>query len=199
MAAGFAGGASSEDLEQIARSMRFRDVAGCCPGKLGFVATDLHSGEPAIFRGPGEIFTALRASCSYPGLFHPVRHEGRLLVDGAVGMEIPALPVRDLGAQHVIAVTLPPPALPPMPGSVFNVVGRCFQILQRRTEASWRSASDLVISPTVTVAWDDFSQVGQSIAAGERAAEAALPAIEKWLVRSPSRAATMTLGLQPQG
>jgi NTE family protein len=229
VAAGFAGGATSHELEQIARSMRFRDVAGWRPGKLGFVATDrmesflrktlpadrfermriplaivatdLHSGQPAVFRDSGEIFTALRASCSYPGLFHPVQHEGRLLVDGAVGMEIPALPVRELGATHVVAVILPPPAMPQVPTSLFTVVGRCFQILQRRTEHSWRSASDLVIAPRVTgVAWDDLSQVSRMIATGERAAEAALPEIHKWLSRSHQQSTgTMTLRFETQG
>jgi NTE family protein len=229
IAAGFAGGATSHELEQIARSMRFRDVAGWRPGKLGFVAsdrmerffrktlpagrfermriplaiaaTDLHSGEPVIFRDSGEIFTALRASCSYPGLFHPVQHEGRLLVDGAVGMEVPAPAARQLGATHVVSVMLPAPPMAPVPSSVFSVVGRCFQILQQRTEESWRSASDLVIAPRVTgVAWDDFSQVGRMIAIGERAAEAALPEIVKWLSRSPLRSAsTMALGFEAQG
>ena len=32
----------------------------------------------------GQISTAIRASCCFPGLFHPVRRDGRLLIDGGV-------------------------------------------------------------------------------------------------------------------
>src|SRR5204862_298772 len=82
-----------------------------------------------------------------PGLFPPVHSEGRLLVDGAISMEIPALLARQLGATHVISVHLPPQGGEYQPQNMFQVVNRCFQILQTHTEEGWRSASDLVITP----------------------------------------------------
>jgi NTE family protein len=210
VAAIFAGGAGSPELEEIARQMKFKDVAGWKLSKMGLVgsermeaflrrvlrvhrfermvrplavvATDLQSGEPVLFHGSGEVFTPVRASCSYPGLFLPVRHNRRHLVDGAMSMEIPAQALHALGISRVISVALPPPQISAEPTSVFAVVNRCFQIMQRRTEQSWRRYSDLVITPQVSgVAWDDFSQVDKLIAAGVQAAEAALPAIRRML------------------
>jgi len=206
VAAGFAGGADSRQLEAVARSMKFKDVAGWGWSKLGMVAshrmedflrralpvhrfeemrvplsvvaTDLMTGEAVIFGGNGEIFPAVRASCSYPGLFQPVQHEGRFLVDGAISMEIPAKALRDMGVVPTVSVALPPPLVSAEPSSVFSVVNRCFQIMQRRTEAYWRAYSDVVVTPDVRgVGWDDFGQVSRLIEAGMEAAEKALPAI----------------------
>jgi len=38
----------------------------------------------------GELVPALRASCAVPGMFHPVRHDGRFLYDGGI-MDRPGL------------------------------------------------------------------------------------------------------------
>ena len=41
---------------------------------LGIVATDVGTGEAVIFRDRGDVVLPIRASCSYPGLFQPVRY-----------------------------------------------------------------------------------------------------------------------------
>jgi NTE family protein len=165
-------------LERLLKRYRFEEMQM----PLGVVATDLSTGEPVEFRNSGDVFLPIRASCSYPGLFQPVRSDGRLLVDGAISMEIPALLARQLGATHVISVHLAASDAGPIPSNVFQVVNRCFQILQTGTEAVWRQHSDLVITPDVSGAgWDGFECGPEMIKAGEAAAEAALPAIHRWL------------------
>lgn len=210
VAAAFAGGCNSDDIEKVARDMRFRDVARWTISRLGFagsdpmiaflkrllkenrfenmkvplaiVATDLSSGEPVVFRHHGDVIWPIRASCSYPGLFLPVRYGGRCLVDGAVGMEVPAKPLRDMGATRVISVHLPNPRACPDPGSVFAVVNRCFQAMSERLENEWRKHSDIVISPAVgDLSWDSFDNARRMIEMGEKAALAALPVINQWL------------------
>ena len=52
------------------------------------VATDLASGEEVWLRD-GKVSDAVRASCAVPGLFQPVLHDGRYLVDGSVVNPIP--------------------------------------------------------------------------------------------------------------
>lgn len=55
---------------------------------LRVVAADLDTGEEVVFaRGPLE--PALLASAALPGLFPPIRHDGRTLVDGAVVDTVP--------------------------------------------------------------------------------------------------------------
>lgn len=213
VAAAFASGTPPEEIARVGSSMRFRDVARWSLCRMGFMAsermkrflagllkqhtfeemriplgvlaTDVCSGEPVAFRDTGDIFLPIRASCSYPGLFQPVRSGDRLLVDGAMSVEIPALLARELGATHVISVYLPaPPCLRP-PTDVFQVVRRCFQIMQGRSEQGWRKSTDLVITPELlAIEWDGFESGPELVKAGEAAALAALPTIQSWL-KSP--------------
>ena len=224
VAAAFASGASPDEIARAGCEMRFGDVASWSLGRMGFVAsermkrfltkllkhyrfeempmplgvlaTDLSTGDAVCFHGSGDVFLPIRASCSYPGLFQPVRCEGKLLVDGAMSTEIPALLARQLGATHVISVHLPAPNGGPAPRNVFQVVNRCFQILQTRTEEGWRRHSDLVIAPDVSeVQWDGFECGPRLVDLGEAAAKAALPAIRKWF----PEAAPVVVPVEAQG
>ena len=171
-------------LERLLKTYRFEEMR--IP--LGVLATDLATGEPVPFAGTGRVFDPIRASCSYPGLFQPVRHSGQLLVDGAMSMGVPAALARQLGATHVISVPLPAAAPDALPSNMFQVVSRCFQILQSRLEESWRTETDLVIAPDVRgVGWNDFGDGPQLIQAGEAAALAALPEIQEWFTRALTR------------
>jgi len=209
VAAAYASGTPVEEIAQIGRTMRFGSVGRVRPRRLGLVssdrmdgflarllkkvrfedmriplgvlATDLASGEPACFSGTGDVLEPLRASCAFPGLFEPVSHDGRLLVDGAMSMGVPAALARRLGATHVVSVAVPP-SFTSEPTNVFQVVGRCFQILQGCCDERWRRESDLVIAPEAgAVDWRAFDRGPQLIAAGEAAALSALPAVERWL------------------
>ncbi|MET0091488.1 MAG: patatin-like phospholipase family protein, partial [Candidatus Thiodiazotropha sp.] len=73
--------------------------------QLGIVATELESGREIWFRS-GPVMEAVRASISLPGLFTPIRHEGRWLVDGGLANPVPVSLCRAMGADIVIAVNL---------------------------------------------------------------------------------------------
>ncbi len=75
------------------------------PRRFGAVATNLSTGRELWFTD-GCLHTAVRASCSMPGLLSPVRHNGYWLVDGAVVNPVPVSLARALGADIVIAVDL---------------------------------------------------------------------------------------------
>jgi predicted acylesterase/phospholipase RssA len=78
------------------------------------------------------VFEPIRASCAYPGLFEPVLHDGRLLVDGVMSTGVPAALARQLGAKHIISLTVPAAIPPAPPHNMFQVVNRCLRILQSR-------------------------------------------------------------------
>ena len=165
-------------LERLLKVYRFEEMR--IP--LGVLATDVCTGQSVRFRDRGDVVLPIRASCSYPGLFRPVPYNGRLLVDGAISMEIPAAMARHLGATHVISVHLPTQASDKLPANVFQVVNRCFQIMQSRTEDSWRRESDLVIVPDVRrIEWDGFGCGPQMVQAGAEAAEAAMETVRGWM------------------
>ena len=144
---------------------------------LSIVATDLITGESVYFT-EGEIGPALRASCAYPGLFLPVEHGGRILVDGFVTEAVPALAVRKLGADLVISVHLEPGLLDTRPRNTIEVISRAFSIMQIAAIQPWRAATDILIEPNVHhILWDEFVKTPQLVAAGEEAALEALPRI----------------------
>jgi len=209
VAAAFASGTRADEIGLVGSSMRFRDVARWSLCRMGFlgsermkrflkgllktyrfeemriplsvVATDLCTGEAVSFRDTGDVFLPIRASCSYPGLFQPVHAGDRLLVDGAMSIEIPALLARELGATHVVSVYLAPPPCVRPPKDLFQVIRRCFQIMQGRTQSAWRRHSDLIITPDLqAIEWNGFDAGPELVRAGEAAALAAVPAIQSW-------------------
>jgi len=213
VAAAYAGGADSNHIEQFALSMRLKDVARWTISPLGLagsdrmisflarllkatkfeemklplaiVATDLRTGKPVIFKDKGDVVHPIRASCSYPGLFLPLRVGNRSLVDGFVSMEVPAAPLRQMGCTHIISVHIPSPTDCSGFGNMLAVVNRCFQVMSVRTERDWRRHSNIVIAPQVAdLSWNSFADAKSLVESGERAALSALPAIKKWLVPS---------------
>ncbi len=69
------------------------------------VAADLITGaEVAMTRGP--VVDAVRASIAIPGIFPPVRRDGRILVDGGVVTPVPVRAVRALSSAPVLGINL---------------------------------------------------------------------------------------------
>ncbi|ERS13674.1 patatin [Alcanivorax sp. PN-3] len=69
------------------------------------VATDMKSGRE-IWISKGPILQAARASCALPGLFTPLKHQGRWMLDGGLVNPVPVSAARAFGADVVIAVNL---------------------------------------------------------------------------------------------
>lgn len=69
------------------------------------VATDLVTGHEVWLR-EGDLIDAMRTSFSLPGVFEPMEHDNRWLVDGALVNPVPVSVCRALGAQMTIAVNL---------------------------------------------------------------------------------------------
>jgi NTE family protein len=69
------------------------------------VATDLVTGHEVWLR-EGDLVDAMRTSFSLPGVFEPMQHHDRWLVDGALVNPVPVSVCRALGVQMVIAVNL---------------------------------------------------------------------------------------------
>jgi NTE family protein len=73
--------------------------------KFVAVATELGTGHE-IWLNKGSLVNALKASFALPGIFRPVKINGRWLIDGALVNPIPVSVCRALGARVVIAVNL---------------------------------------------------------------------------------------------
>jgi len=213
--AAYCSGHSPTDLEQLATRVRFKHFARWTLSRYGFAsnqrmigflnstlkvrtfeelriplavtATDFATGEGVVFHS-GPLVEPVRASCSYPGMFQPVKIRNRFLVDGMLAHAVPSLPLREMGAERVISVHLKGRWTngDGGPRHLFEVIGQCFAIAQELNCEPWKKASDLVIEPDVNgYKYDDFEHSAELIRGGELVARAALPAIRKWLEAEP--------------
>lgn len=191
-------------LDPIFKSVRIEDL----PRRFGCVATDLASGDEVWLRS-GRVIDALRASYAIPGLFPPVRLDGRWLFDGALVNPVPVSLARALGADVVVAVDVNAGILAPMSfeadqpqglsrsfftrrkgaPSTFGVISRSLQLVQTRLSRI-RLAEDppaLVLKPEVGhVGPLEFHRAAECIEAGAAALRHALPAIREAL-HAPAR------------
>jgi NTE family protein len=142
------------------------------------VAVDLESGRTVIFRR-GAVAPAVHASCAIPGVFVPVQIDGRTYVDGGVTNPVPASVARDLGAEVVIAMAIPPPAPGKIAKNLLGVAYRAVSIMAAEIGRLRAGDADVVIETRTDrqIDPDDFSQKRALIVGGEAAARAALPAI----------------------
>jgi NTE family protein len=177
------GMATNERLEGFLRRFTTIDTFEEMKIPFGIVATDLVAGQTVCFT-KGEVGPPLRASCAYPGLFIPVEHEGRMLVDGFLTAHVPTESLRHMGADVVIAVHLDPGQPNQKPKNTIEVIGRSFSIVQEQTPQRWLRFADVILEPAVKdIHWDDFQKTPQLVAAGVEAARAALPEIKAALKR----------------
>jgi NTE family protein len=152
---------------------------------LGVTATDFNSGEAVVFHS-GSVIDPVRASCAYPGMFLPVEIRGRYFVDGMLSHPVPSHPVREMGADRVIAVHLRGTwTQKGAPRHLLEVIGQSFAIAQDTMSSIWRSGADVVIEPDVAgYAYDDFKRADDLILVGEAAMRAAMPTVRKWIESS---------------
>ncbi len=140
------------------------------------MATDLETGE-AVVLSKGDLATAIRASLSVPGLFSPVEHEGRLLVDGGIAENLPIDVARTMNVDVLIVVDVGfPLGNRERLGSVTSISNQMLAILIRRDTTRQRATlgrNDIVIDPPLGDASSfDFTRFDRTIGIGERAASA---------------------------
>jgi NTE family protein len=142
------------------------------------VATDIQSGREIVF-GKGNAGKAVRASCSIPGIFRPVRIGERVYVDGGVVSPVPVDAARRLGADVVIAVDISADASGEIPESTVETLLQAIGIMYAKLASQQLSRADIVIKPKVGhIGSSDFSKRHEAILEGEKAAQEALPRIK---------------------
>jgi NTE family protein len=75
------------------------------PKRFVAIATEIGTGHE-VWLSRGRLVDAMRASYALPGIFRPVKIDGRWLFDGALVNPIPVSVCRALGARYVIAVSV---------------------------------------------------------------------------------------------
>ncbi len=155
-------------LEYLVPDVSFADL----PKKLVVVATDLETGETVCIRD-GSLREALVASSAIPGMVPAVRIGGRLLVDGGVVAEVPAVAARNEGWPVVavdVSLDVPPIGKDDL---VLDTMMRTQMMTARLLRHRHLQAASHVIRPEVGKArwaewqrFDDFVETGRVAARG---------------------------------
>lgn len=141
------------------------------------VATNIQTGEEIVF-SRGNAGLAVRASCSIPGIFQPPVIDNNMYVDGGVVSPLAIDAARRNGADVVIAVDVSSSKEATMPTGVIEIIINAINIMHSRLIALQIKNADVVIKPKLdNMSWSDFSKKHEAIMDGEKAALAALPAI----------------------
>jgi len=201
--AAYAAGMSIEEIAEFGRKLRWRHIGRVTISRLGIksnerlehymrarlpitrfedlpipfaaVATDLKTNTAVVMKGHGDIPFAIRASCTIPGWYVPVRdEEGRQLVDGGLVAVVPSVVTRSLGADIVIAVDVNSVGATFMgsssSSSVIGVLLQSMMVVQQTACARHLELSDVVISPKVGhFRWDRMGRADELFAAGYEA------------------------------
>lgn len=147
------------------------------------VVTDLGSGEMVVFQ-TGNTGMAVRASSTVPGVFQPVRINGREYVDGGLVSPVPVRVARSLGANFVIAVDISSKPRDHRTQSTLDVLLQTVTIMGQSISRQELPEADVVIRPvTADLPSANFQSRHRAILEGERAATAAIPEIKARLVR----------------
>jgi NTE family protein len=157
---------------------------------LGIVATDLRTGQPILFQR-GNTGVAVRASCSVPSIFEPVKIAGHEYVDGGLVSPVPASFARSMGADFVIAVDISADPQTALTQSSFDILLQTFTIMGQTIKTyELEKYADFVIRPNLAaMSGGDFGQRNAAILAGEEAVAKAFAQLEQKLATNRARAA----------
>ncbi len=204
VAAFVAAGKTWEEIEEIAKELKWLDVSGISLSQMGLlsnkkmgkllketlgditfekaqipaamITTDIVNGEKVILK-KGDIASAVMASTCIPGIFAPVEREDRSLVDGGVLENVPITPLQDFGADMIIAVDLISHHHVQQPDNIVEVLLNTFDFMITNASKTYTEKADILITPDLSGASRvDTDQTPELIEIGYKAAQRVLSA-----------------------
>lgn len=156
----------SENINFLVDNIKIEDS----PIPLAIVALDLKSAAEVVIR-QGSLRQAVSASCAIPGILPPVKINGQELVDGGWIDRVPIRPLKEMGADLVIAVDVAEGL--EEAGDLQTGIGifmRTNEICRCALSRLQLKEADLAIQPDVSgIHWADFRRLGECLEAGEQA------------------------------
>jgi len=145
------------------------------------VATSVPNGQEVVF-GKGNTGTAVRASCSIPGVFRPAKIGDSMYIDGGVVSPVAVDAARRYGADIVIAVDISADRDTRQPEGTIDTILQAINIMYSKLAAGQISKADIVIRPKVGhIGSGDFDKRHEAVLEGEKAAYEAMGNIKALL------------------
>jgi NTE family protein len=142
---------------------------------LGVVATDLRTGQGALFQR-GDTGMAVRASSAVPSVFNPVKIGAAEYVDGGLVSPVPVRYARQMGAELIIAVDISSAPEGNAADSQLQILLQTFAIMGKSINSFELKDAELVVRPElVGVKSGDFTAKRRAMDAGKAAMQRAMP------------------------
>ncbi len=142
------------------------------------VATGIPGGQEVVFR-QGSAGTAVRASCSIPGVFRPKMIGDKMYVDGGLVSPLAVDAARRYGAEIVIAVDISADLDTKPPEGTIDTILQSINIMYAKLSGTQIARADVVIRPKVGyIGSAEVEKRNEAIMEGEKAALEAMPAIQ---------------------
>lgn len=164
-------------VTELTENKGFKD----CKIPVAIVTTDIEKNERVVFQ-KGDLQKVICASCSWPGIFNPVRIDGRLLVDGGIKNSIPTRVARSLDSGYMIAVDVGFCVKEEKINNIFQMLLQSFQIMGEELNRYQARISDTMIKVDLgDMDQAAFNRGKEAMAKGEQAAEAKVGQIKRIL------------------
>jgi NTE family protein len=173
---------AGKKLEHVVAELTEHRSFTDCRIPLAVVATDIEKNERVVFQ-KGNLQKVVTASCSWPGIFNPVRIDGRLLVDGGIKNSVPTRIARSLDPGYMIAVDVGFCVKDGKLNNIFEMLMQSFQIMGEELNRYQSRMSDTLIKVELGHDIDQvsFNKSKEAIAGGEAAAQAKVGQIKRML------------------
>ncbi len=130
------------------------------------IATDITNGDKVVLN-EGNVANAVLASTCIPGVFKPINHQERLLVDGGIVENLPISPLIEMGADIIIAVDLNGKHGKKVPENVVDVLVNSFHFTLASASQIQYGEIDVLITPDLTsFSYISTKQTNELIQAG---------------------------------
>jgi NTE family protein len=127
----------------------------------------------------GSVGRAVRASSAIPGVFQPVEHQGKILVDGGLIDNVPVSVAREKGADIVIAVDIGKQVSNFNIADIIDVMLQSITIMSAENARFKKREADILIAPNIgDVGMLDFTQKKRCMQAGIEATQKIMPEIK---------------------
>ena len=156
-----------EMLKLLLKDNHFKDLK--IPLKV--IATDINNGQDILYDSGNLIDSILRSS-SIPGVIEPLIKDGKVIVDGGVGLPIPVSAIKN-HCEFVIAIDIGLYKLKPIKNlNAASIKKRSNIITSNRLKERLASEADFVIKPdTMGSEWSNLDNAEKIFENGKIAAE----------------------------
>jgi NTE family protein len=167
-----------ELLSQVAEIREFDAL----PIPFRAVATNIVSGEKVVIER-GDLAEAIVASMAVPGIYAPVEHDGRLLVDGGVSDNLPVTVAKDMGGERFIASDIQAGLYPrealDNPFAALDQLSRMLIRLNTQASVDLLDEDDVYLRPAIGyVGTAEFRRFAELIPVGQATARAETQRLE---------------------